>query len=78
MPRIYKYHVGTIKHKFSTIRWHKELADLIEKQKEYVSKYELDNLLNIHPHLVIPIPILQWIADCLNCNGPGVLKRDKR
>lgn len=75
MPRLYKYHAGTIKHRFSTIRWHKAVVDLCDNQKSYVSKYELNNLLNIHPHLMIPIPILQWIVNHLNCNGTGVFRK---
>ena len=75
MPRLYKYPAGTIKHRFSTIRWHKAVSDLSDNQKSFVRKYELDNLLNIHPHLMVPIPILQWVADHLNCNGTGVFRK---
>ena len=75
MPRLYKYPAGTIKHRFSTIRWHKAISDLSDNQKSFVRKYELDNLLNIHPHLMVPIPILQWVADHLNCNGTGVFRK---
>ena len=75
MPRLYKYPAGTIKHRFSTIRWHKAVSDLSDNQKSFVRKYELDNLLNIHPHLMVPIPILQWVVDHLNCNGTGVFRK---
>ena len=50
-------------------------SDLSDNQKSFVRKYELDNLLNIHPHLMIPIPILQWAMYHLNCNGTGVFRK---
>ena len=78
MPKLYKYPPGSIKHRFSTIRWRKAVADLTDIQKSYVTKYELDHLLNIPPHLMIPIPVLQWVANHLNCNGTGVFRKGQK
>ncbi|XP_037449997.1 uncharacterized protein LOC119319654 [Triticum dicoccoides] len=61
-------HRGTIKHSFSTLRWNKAISNLTDKQKGYVSKHDLDNLLHINKHLIVPIGFMQWLADHTHSN----------
>uniref|UniRef100_M8BA94 Uncharacterized protein n=1 Tax=Aegilops tauschii TaxID=37682 RepID=M8BA94_AEGTA len=61
-------HRGTIKHRFSTLRWNKAISNLTDKQKGYVSKHDLDNLLHINRHLIVPIGFMQWLADHTRSN----------
>ncbi|XBH66369.1 hypothetical protein VPH35_094896 [Triticum aestivum] len=62
-------HRGTIKHRFSTLRWNKEISNLTNKQRGYVSKHDLDNLLHINNHLIVPVGFMQWLVDHTRSNA---------
>ena len=68
----------TIKHRFSSLRYMKVVKQFNPIQRGYISRRNMDNMLHMPKHLMVPLQLLQWLVDhCVYGRGGVFKKRNK-
>lgn len=70
--------IPTINHRFSSLRYMRVVKKFNPIQRGYITSRDMDYLLKMPDHLMVPISLLQWLVDYTIPRKGGVFRKKNK